>query len=427
MDALESMDSRSLGEFIVERLRHECDAARGNEPSEKSDLLLKSELMMFAPSRVMGSIAKFGFSNQHLTRTSSGILGPLSRYEKEQMIAGLRFPYTHKIREFLPKYAVLSLNFTGIPIQLRKRPDTYGDAIFVFKDSVKRRTTWTTTDSYEPRLLTDLPATTLFFSPKPEKPVSCWEYCEAQIWGPLDLSDVAYIMLPPGSQAIEVLKGIPIKVFTYKWLPDSMELPGKGLPIQKLELIQDHPGTAILPMPITSRAEIESTLKNTSDTVEKRILQSRLLETWTTQELIDAAKKVVKNEEQTNAWEMLPIEQSGLIVAELVSRKTSEVRALLEEYTHNKDPFIREQAILGLTRYDDGGFQRKVISMLNDSRDEVRKTAIALAYGFRNDWGVLRKVRKSASPESGVASFYPWETRQRWFQQLYETQKLCEK
>lgn len=113
----------------------------------------------------------------------------------------LRLPYDARGRQLLPKYALLA---RGKDSRDWLPPTRYGDALVVFKKEVRERATWTYTDTL------DYDAQDGLLSLGPGNPTlartfryrtlagdanACRNYCEVQIWGPLDWSDVDHVEL----------------------------------------------------------------------------------------------------------------------------------------------------------------------------------------------------------------------------------------
>ena len=78
-DEYRNFDSKILAELLVSRLEKECDPIRESK-SPGTKIWDHTEVMMLVPSEVMDSIAKYGFKNQHLTRSTKGITAFDSRF-----------------------------------------------------------------------------------------------------------------------------------------------------------------------------------------------------------------------------------------------------------------------------------------------------------------------------------------------------------
>jgi hypothetical protein len=151
------------------------------------------------PAEALASIRRDGLRNQHETGTTGGFLQPAQRFEAEQELAMLRLPYGTRGRELLPKYALLRAKALGE----QPLPTRYGSVALVLKPEVAERATWTYADSldfsrraglYELEGESNgvLPRT---FSYKRRRgdANACVNYCEAQIWGPVTMDDVASV------------------------------------------------------------------------------------------------------------------------------------------------------------------------------------------------------------------------------------------
>lgn len=223
---LRAADTRTLAAGLVRRLREGCEKQKG-APLLGED----AAILMMVPSELLGAILERGFLNRHQTGTGRGLAGAAERFEAEQQLAMMRLPYDRKGRELLPKYGLLDAADSGLgsfPL-----PARYGDAVVAFKPEVRERATWTYADSLDRsrtagRFLkggTSNPVLARSFSfPAGSAGASrCANYCEVQIWGALDWSDVAYAMIPSTAAVPSALlrAGVPV----YRWSPGSR--PGR--------------------------------------------------------------------------------------------------------------------------------------------------------------------------------------------------------
>lgn len=201
-DEIRALDTRTLGEMLVQRLHRECDLA-GSPAAEGSPVGDDSEIVMMVPSETVASIVTHGFLNQHETLTTQGVYTIPARFEAEQELAMIRLPYSHKAKELLPKYALLIArrpDFGVFPL-----PTRYGSVAVVFKKKVMKRATWTYADSSDFHfqagrfniggVANPVLTHTRLYRRKPGDTNKCGNYCEAQIWGKLTFEDVDYLMI----------------------------------------------------------------------------------------------------------------------------------------------------------------------------------------------------------------------------------------
>lgn len=221
-EEVRALDSRTLAELLVERVRRECDLAGAPTSGEK---VLGDDftLIEMVPARALASIARFGFLNQHQTGRSGGFARERDRFEAEQELAMLRLPFSADGRALLPKYAVLDVRNEGMgtfPL-----PTRYGDVAIVFKDEVAARATWTYADSLDYSrkagrfskggAANPVLAHTFRYGRKKEDRNRCGNYCEAQIWGDLSLADAAYAMVLDSEPIPDALAGAGLPVYGY--------------------------------------------------------------------------------------------------------------------------------------------------------------------------------------------------------------------
>jgi 2-polyprenyl-6-hydroxyphenyl methylase/3-demethylubiquinone-9 3-methyltransferase len=196
-DEARALDTRTLAELIVGRIRRECESSGAAALGEGA------RLIVMVPAGALESIARDGFLNQHQTLTTGGHRRERDRFEAEQELAMLRLPFGFKGRELLPKYAVVDA--PGGDVGQFRLPTRYGDVAVVFKPEVAARATWTYADSLDFSRKTGrydrggsgnpVLARTFAYARKKEDVNRCGNYCEAQIWGELSLRDAAYVMI----------------------------------------------------------------------------------------------------------------------------------------------------------------------------------------------------------------------------------------
>ena len=226
-EEIRALDSRTLAELLVARLRRECDLA--DVPSSGEKVLGEdAALIMMVPARLFDSIARDGFLNQHQTRTTGGQRRESDRFEAEQELAMLRLPFDARGLELLPKYAVLDVKKEGLGAF--RLPTRYGSVAVVFKKEVAARATWTYADSldYSQKAgrfdaggaSNPVLARTFLYERRKEDRNRCGNYCEAQIWGRLSLDDVAYAMVLDSEPVPDALARAGMPVYGYS-VPDS--------------------------------------------------------------------------------------------------------------------------------------------------------------------------------------------------------------
>ena len=215
-ELVEKMDSRKMGELIVSRLKNVCDKSR--DPSQTPPADGSSEIVMLINEKNIEPILKYGFKNQQQTSTTNGSDAKQSRIMAESRHVMIGLPYTDKTRELLPKYAMQV--FHGQPkMGTFPIPTNYGNILIRFKPDVRKRATWSEADS----LGVSDPLRTQ--SLRTRDGSRCNGYCEAQIWGDLDASDIESITLPDDKDASgygygkvelsETLKKYGVPIYTY--------------------------------------------------------------------------------------------------------------------------------------------------------------------------------------------------------------------
>jgi len=236
-------DSRTLAEALVERVhrQHEVHAPNDGDDLSRSRVIV---FFNYGKADLIDEIARKGFLNQHQTQKSVGHFSPRTRRYVEDRLLGLSLPQaadlTDKMNELRPKYGFVDDVMSDDvyrPIE-RKALLVYGRVGAVMKPAVKRRTTWTTADSLG-----------LFYSNSPFAPPDQhmigargtflgreqylrdptlaakqkfgWgKFIEAQIWGPLRMSDVDHFIVDPeritGAEMEKLRRfGLPILPFHY--------------------------------------------------------------------------------------------------------------------------------------------------------------------------------------------------------------------
>ncbi|OGR02111.1 MAG: hypothetical protein A2284_11800 [Deltaproteobacteria bacterium RIFOXYA12_FULL_61_11] len=266
-------DTHALAQALVERVfrltrakdtRPKLGPLKRTEPVHHFDLQKDARLLMHLkleavtdPQRFSGYVTR-GFLNLHQTGSTGGLDKPEVRALLEDDLALLRLEEeynpdpSNRVHELRPKYLVLDL--TGEVVVGGRRHDAahYGNLVFVFKEQVKQRATWTYRDS--------LDLVQAHFQPTIQLSFGVWTfdeekyrtgvleeyyrlclagtfedallrarpypqgYLEAQVWGPLELSDVNHVLVLEAelpafseSQAFQYLtERLGIPVYTYE-------------------------------------------------------------------------------------------------------------------------------------------------------------------------------------------------------------------
>ncbi len=341
---VESTDSRKLAEMIVNRLSENCDKVR--DPLLKPPDDSNTEIIMLVPDKYLTSIQKYGFKNQHQTSTTGGCNCKDKRVNFESAHVGLGIPYSNKTRELLPKYALHV--FKDEKHGMSMFPTGYGNVAIKFKPSVKRRATWNPRDSLN---TTENLRT---YKIREAKGTACDGYCESQIWGELDMSDVESIRIPEDLALTDSMKALNVPIYTYgnitaedvknknlprygsvvgvRFLDKAVYLP-KGLPKGKDE---------------RDLSAAKKDLESASNDAQRTFVSGEVLSKSSTDSLIKKYENMIsrtdENQQNFNS-------EKTRIVAELAARnRESKVAPLLKKiFTKEDGVFIRAVAISGLT------------------------------------------------------------------------------
>ena len=188
-------DVNQIALSLVERLK----TIRPSKASEGYyDFFNNSKIQMLFSSRNIEGILQKGFLNSHQTGTGAG-----AYYQNEQKMMSIenfgRDPNTlFNLNLVVCKYAYLGLTKESPKIwRTRLDPNLYGNVVAVFKDSIKKRTTFTPGNSQMiPESARPLDYKTNEPFPEPHYGKGVWgHHWEAQIWGRLTVDDVDYFMI----------------------------------------------------------------------------------------------------------------------------------------------------------------------------------------------------------------------------------------
>jgi len=229
----EKYDTQTIAENLVYRLRLNIEKKQGRliRPKEHSDIQL-----WFGEDQIERIVTSGEFLNVHqshgsrsrsyLNRRFSVELSALDVYLENYKRR--KTPSPERIKLF-PKYAILDISIERRLGEQYFSGDAYGDFAAVFSEKVKRRTTWTGNDSLVGG----------FYPQHLEKgyidPKSSGQYIEAQIWGELILSDVAYFMIPENVDPaiLKKLKQTAKPIYTWKKI-DSFFGRVRNVPNQQI-------------------------------------------------------------------------------------------------------------------------------------------------------------------------------------------------
>lgn len=232
------LDLRRFSASLVERKRL-FQERWGDNQTERSDSLFlpldEVELVSFFPDKYLDSFIKNGQLNVHQTGHSRGLCDPEIRASAEDFMIGIHLEAHYdgqagsKVHYIRPKYGLVNFLRNAEVMVNPNRLLRYGQIVLVYKDQVKQRATYSYGDSLvsycEPWEKSHQPiepvALTALLPPKPE--FRKIRYVEAQIWGPLDLSDIKEFRVPEArTDLVEKLSKTGLPVYAYD--RESMEL-----------------------------------------------------------------------------------------------------------------------------------------------------------------------------------------------------------
>ncbi len=222
---------------------------------------VRSEILMRVPvrdSEILDKIDRFGILTQYITASSNGMSNIAARYDTERDSLANRTD--HLPLDLLPKYGYL--NVIGRPGNLDETPlRQYGNAIFVFKDEVRNRTTFHVGDS----LFNETPMTPLSDTDALARAAATSQprYFEAQVWGPINFDHVHQIMLDGNVRpaVLATLKKLSEKYGFSIVKANDAQMFNQSLPLSRSPLYQPKrasSGSAFHPL---DEAEILASLK----------------------------------------------------------------------------------------------------------------------------------------------------------------------
>lgn len=393
---LRDLSSREIGKRLVSRIRNECEINR-NETKGKS---VKDEatLLMRVPSSAIDSIINYGLHNQHYTKTSGGDLNIDQRLQEEARMSAFSLGYSSNARKVLPKYSLLDLKSIGVKTFLSDEEigQQYGDVIFSFKEEVKQRTTWTLGDSlglsgYKNNKI----SFSLDFQSK-NFPDKCMLYCEAQIWGELDFSDVDHVLIPEGMEVPDSLKRLGISVYQIAKSETSTR-------VQKGKMIYSGGETQTLGKKNSSNAD-------ELNPAEKNIVG------------INNLQKMNESELEKRFLETKDKNEKRAIVGEMSLKQTADSKKFLIDLAKTvNDQTVLTDILIGLSPYGDDTKVRELFLQLTPSCHSIYclqtlSAIIASTEGFNQDKALLNKMK-----EFRDTSLIPLA----WYDYLFSNKPLC--
>lgn len=409
---VEQTDSRLLAEMLMTRLQGLCGKYRDPEGKKIDDD--SSEIIMSVPMEALESIAKNGFKNQHQTSKTTAANTKSRRLSAEegQILMGL--PYTNKTRDLLPKYAFQV--FHDGTVKPHDIP-SYGGVFIRFKPEVKKRATWSNADSLN---WTESPLNTNATKPKTN---SCKGYCEAQIWGELDMSDVASIAVYEDIEISDSLKNIGVPIHTYDYSNGQTGSMG-GIVISSKAVFSPPVPYKNKKAAVLSLEEEKNLLKTETNEVQKSLIQSRILGKTSTQDLVKSYKEAFSNEtkdiaDAKNRKKALPGEGNELskervrILAEIGAReKTQEITDLLLRAFENETQEGKSVALSGLSHLPFEKLKPLLLSGINQSKDDVwerrllDKTVMLMSMPYSQDKDIKKALSKNKYFKKEIDKFH---------------------
>jgi hypothetical protein len=242
------LDSRDIAAALIERQRRFLK--RWQKPVSAAALLATDfpttndvEVLSMLPVARAAQIIEHGQLNLHQVSTKNAPLSSLQlRAQVEDLILNIRLEPEYSSNKkapshFLrPKYGCVHfLKPSGVTVN-PNRWLGFGELLVVYRDSVKQRMTYTYGDSHcriavetatikhpsDPAALADL-------SPPDDKHRQV-PYTEAQIWGAIDMADVAEFRIPDDRKELaDSLKPAGLPIYTY----DRQTLESIDQPIEE--------------------------------------------------------------------------------------------------------------------------------------------------------------------------------------------------
>lgn len=232
------VDMRKLAVTLVERKRQfqnrwkkaDDDDLDVEVPATFPKSADEIELVSFFPEQYIDYLIEKGQLNMHQTGESRGLTQRIIRAKAENSMIGIKLeaePDSNPkstMQYLRPKYGLV--NFTK-PCGVKVNPNRlliYGELMIVYNDDVKMRSMYSYGDSlstYCHYMAKDLkeyvePRAVLDFAPPQKNDTWDVRYVEAQIWGPIELSDIKEFRIPKERKdLLEKLKKAGKPVYSY--------------------------------------------------------------------------------------------------------------------------------------------------------------------------------------------------------------------
>lgn len=195
---VQEKDSRTIGRDLVAKLNEKNKAVK--EDKNTYDFYRDTEIQLAFSDKNFESIRRGCFKNQFQTNTSKGFASRSKRQKAETILIGANIDddakvltnpndKSHLVR---PKYAYLVPTKPMEGVSPLSYSESYGNIYAVMKKDVKDRSTFTAQDSLKV-IGKAIPLNTKADYKEIRKDKD--GYWEAQIWGEVCFSDVAYFMV----------------------------------------------------------------------------------------------------------------------------------------------------------------------------------------------------------------------------------------
>ncbi len=200
-------EARSFANVIVNHIHNRFDRSNVRAAIE---LRSESEIQLAFRSRNLDSVIENGFLNIHQIKNESRAAELPIRLQVEDVLAGQKIPPTDIGLSIRPKSAYLGFKKK---IAGYRYGCCYGDIVAVFDSpEVKSRTTYTPFDSLRASTYGDAKTLNDRFDEIP----NFEGYWEAQIWGPISVTDVSYFLVNCFSGLAELPRVNPVTIAKLK-------------------------------------------------------------------------------------------------------------------------------------------------------------------------------------------------------------------
>ena len=397
-EEVRALDSRTLAELLVSRIRGECDLSSAPASGEKA-LGDGAAMIVMVPTNLLDAIARGGLLNSYQTHTTGGFHRERDRFEAEQELAMLRLPFDAKGFELLPKYAVVDAKKGDLGAF--RLPTQYGAAAIVLKPEIASRATWTYADSLDYSQKTGrfgsggaanpVLARTFLYRRKPEDDNRCGNYCEAQVWGGLALSDAAYVMIRASEPVPEALARAGVPVYDYS-VPDSTSAVVD--PSRTAQYVRG----ALRPAPPLPAPPRPAKIKKSKRSRRRAPKAERPDGPPSDAALVDAVENASSKPDSDGGF--TPRQR---LVGELAGRpKSAAVARELEKVFATDDAQTRAFALYGLSELPWERFKPFLLEALRSASRTLLVPAVAFAADRRGDADVaarLNELKSSREPD----------------------------